>query len=112
MSDDLALTLGFMEGIYRDVIDPDIRTDANESFQERVRLFSSESGKPAKSIMFTGYLYSPLRQFTSLLPSNIPLIFSFIKANDNRLLDWNGLSDIKDKKFQITIEDFELHILR
>ena len=37
---------------------------------------------------------------------------SFLKAPDNRLLDWDGLTDISGKRFQVIIDDFELHILR
>ena len=37
---------------------------------------------------------------------------SFLKAPDNRLLDWDGLTDISGKRFQVTIDDFELHVLR
>ena len=41
----------------------------------RVNLYSTEKDTPTKTIMFTGYLYSPLRQFESLLPSGVPITF-------------------------------------
>lgn len=139
---------------FKKQIDPDTKTELNEAFNDRVNLYATEDGKPAKSIMFTGYLYSPLRQFESLLPSGVNLNFTFIKANDNRLrninkskkcknimffkkckkvsfyifcqkkdflkiifniirlLDWNEKSKIDGKKFQISITDLELHVLR
>ena len=37
---------------------------------------------------------------------------SFLKAPDNRLLDWDAVSDISGKRFQVTIDDFELHVLK
>ena len=41
----------------------------------RVNLFATEKEKPTTTIMFTGYLYSPLRQFESLLQSGVPITF-------------------------------------
>ena len=39
-------------------------------------------------------------------------LLSFLKAPDNRLLDWDCLSDITGKRFQVSIDDFELHVLK
>ena len=35
-----------------------------------------------------------------------------MKAPDNRLLDWDGVTDISGKRFQVSIDDFELHVLK
>lgn len=67
-------------------IDPDTKTSANTSYQERVAMYATPDGEAAKSVVLSGYLYSPLRQFQGLLPSNVPMIFSFLKADDNRKL--------------------------
>ena len=73
-----------MDGIRRDLSNPDkITAEVNSAFEERILDYATESG-PAREVLLTGYLDTPLNKTGALLPSNIPISLSFIKANDNR----------------------------
>lgn len=84
LGDDLALTLGSLEGVRRDMCDPDNKKiDENDAFEARIKDFATESG-PAKEVTLIGCLDTPLNKTGNLLSSNVPISLTFIKANDYR----------------------------
>ena len=104
VSENQCLTVGEIEGNLRDFVSPDIMTPkSNENFDKRVKLFSSEDGKPTKIVPLTLELYSPLQQFNSMLPPGVQLDISLRKQDDYKLLTSPIKHDAAETRFIITI---------
>ena len=56
----------------------------------------------------------PLNDTDFPLASNVPISLTFIKANENRLMDHDKTTkqQIAGKRYQITLTSFELHMLQ
>ena len=79
--------IGALEALRRDIIDPDsMEEDENSAFEQRILDFATEGGGPANEVTLMGNLDHPLNGTDTLLPSNVSICITFIKANDQRYI--------------------------
>ena len=89
-------------------------TKENKAFEDRLDDYCTSSGEEAKVVTLMGFLDHPLNDTNYPLSSNVPISLTFIKANENRLLDHDKTTKdkIAGKRYQLTLISFELHMLQ
>ena len=90
----------------------DVMTKENKGFQSRLDDYCTDSEDDSKEVTLMGLLDHPLNDTDFPLASNVPISLTFIKANENRLIDHDKTTKIAGKRYQITLTSFELHMLQ
>ena len=87
-------------------------TKENKGFEQRLDDYCTDNPDHSKEVTLMGLLDHPLNDTDFPLASNVPISLTFIKANENRLIDHDSTTKIAGKKYQITLTSFELHMLQ